>query len=116
MRGRRVLMAGVGIVVVAIAVAGVGRSLGWFGGSTGGCERGPHQEVAPPSAGDAPQGLAWDARGRMYAAELGEGRFDELNRIRPGGNYGWPVVEGVGNDRRFVDPIATWTTAEASPS
>jgi hypothetical protein len=28
-------MAGVGIVVVAVAVAGVGRSLGWFGGSTG---------------------------------------------------------------------------------
>jgi glucose/arabinose dehydrogenase len=63
-----------------------------------------------------PQGLAWDERGRMYAAELGEGRFDELNLIRPGGNYGWPVVEGTGNDRRFVDPIATWTTAEASPS
>src|SRR6266508_1306287 len=55
MRGRRVLMAGVGIVVVAVAIAGVGRSLGWFGGSTGGCERGPHQEVAPPSAGDAPE-------------------------------------------------------------
>jgi glucose/arabinose dehydrogenase len=63
-----------------------------------------------------PQGLAWDERGRMYAAELGEGRFDELNLIRPGGNYGWPVVEGTGDDRRFVDPIATWTTAEASPS
>jgi glucose/arabinose dehydrogenase len=26
-----------------------------------------------------PQELAWDERGHMYAAELGEGRFDELN-------------------------------------
>jgi len=55
MRGRRVLMAGVSVVVVAVAVAGVGRSLGWFGGSAVGCERGPHREVAPPSAGDAPE-------------------------------------------------------------
>jgi len=55
MRGRRVLMAGVVVVVLAVAVAGVGRSLGWFGGSAAGCEDGPHQEVAPPSAGDAPE-------------------------------------------------------------
>jgi glucose/arabinose dehydrogenase len=63
------------------------------------------------------QGLAWDAAGRMYASELGEGRCDELNRIEPGRNYGWPVVEGDGNDRRFTDPIATWCpTSVASPS
>jgi glucose/arabinose dehydrogenase len=27
------------------------------------------------------QGLAWDAGGRMYAAEFGQNRYDELNRI-----------------------------------
>jgi glucose/arabinose dehydrogenase len=62
------------------------------------------------------QGLAWDARGRMYASELGEDAYDELNLIRPGGNYGWPIVEGAGDDPRFVNPIATWTpTSIASP-
>jgi glucose/arabinose dehydrogenase len=62
------------------------------------------------------QGLAWDATGQLYAAEFGQNRYDELNRIEPGANCGWPVVEGTGHDARYVDPIATWTTADASPS
>jgi glucose/arabinose dehydrogenase len=62
------------------------------------------------------QGLAWDAEERMYATEFGQNRFDELNRIEPGKNYGWPEVEGGGGDRRFADPLATWRTDEASPS
>src|SRR6266576_6750104 len=36
------------------------------------------------------QGMAWDAAGRMYATELGQNRFDEINRIQKGHNYGWP--------------------------
>jgi glucose/arabinose dehydrogenase len=62
------------------------------------------------------QGLAWDADGQMYAAEFGQNRYDELNRIEAGANYGWPDAEGVSDDARFVDPIATWATNEASPS
>lgn len=62
------------------------------------------------------QGIAWTADGTMWASEFGQNTWDELNVIRPGGNYGWPVVEGDAGDARFVDPVAVWPTSEASPS
>lgn len=62
------------------------------------------------------QGLAWDKLGQLYATEFGQNTFDEVNRIEPGGNYGWPNVEGTGNDPQYINPIATFATSEASPS
>jgi len=62
------------------------------------------------------QGLAWDGAGRMYASELGQDRFDEVNRIEKGHNYGWPVIEGAGGRGRYTDPELTWAPSEASPS
>lgn len=62
------------------------------------------------------EGLAFDSRGRLWASEFGDKAADELNLIRPGGNYGWPVVEGRSDDPRFVAPVAVWPTTEASPS
>lgn len=62
------------------------------------------------------QGLTWDAQGRMWAAEFGQNTFDEVNQIVAGGNYGWPTVEGMGNNPAFRNPAVVWTTAEASPS
>ena len=42
---------------------------------------------------------------------------DELNIIEPGGNYGWPYVEGTGDEADgFIDPVQTWPTDAASPS
>ena len=63
-----------------------------------------------------PQGLAWDAGGRLWAAEFGQDTWDELNLIEPGANYGWPVHEGQAGAAGYVDPVLQWSTDEASPS
>ncbi len=67
-----------------------------------------------------PQGLAWDDDGTMYSSEFGQDTWDELNIIEPGGNYGWPEVEGISEDGvgddDFIDPVQQWRPDEASPS
>ncbi|GGZ66139.1 oxidoreductase [Streptomyces bluensis] len=62
------------------------------------------------------QGVAWDSKQRLWASEFGQKAWDELNQIKPGGNYGWPDVEGKEGRSGFVDPVAQWGVAEASPS
>ena len=62
------------------------------------------------------QGLAWDENGQLYASEFGQNTYDEVNRIVPGGNYGWSNVEGTGGEPTYIDPITTFATREASPS
>lgn len=42
-----------------------------------------------------PQGLAWSHDNyRLYASEHGNRGHDELNLIKAGENYGWPIVQG----------------------
>lgn len=62
------------------------------------------------------QGLAWDDKQRLFAAEFGQDTWDELNAIKPGDNYGWPEAEGKDGGSGFHDPLAQWSTDEASPS
>jgi glucose/arabinose dehydrogenase len=64
------------------------------------------------------QGLTWDADGTFWAAELGPDVDDEINRIEPGGDYGWPEVTGTPGDDRYEDaafvaqpPDASWSGA-----
>jgi glucose/arabinose dehydrogenase len=64
------------------------------------------------------QGLAWDSAGRLWETEFGQNRWDEINLIRPGANYGWPLVEGIGDTQggKFANPVVTWPVDQASPS
>ncbi|MEU6368141.1 PQQ-dependent sugar dehydrogenase [Streptomyces sp. NPDC046931] len=62
------------------------------------------------------QGLAWDGRQRLFAAEFGQNTWDELNAIKPGDNYGWPKAEGKSADPEYHNPLAQWHTDVASPS
>jgi glucose/arabinose dehydrogenase len=62
------------------------------------------------------QGMAWDAKGRMYASELGQQDLDEVNLIKAGQNYGWPECEGPCGNRKYVNPLVTWPVDQASPS
>jgi len=61
-----------------------------------------------------PQGLAWTPDGTLYAAEFGQNNLDEINRLQPGGNYGWPEVEGIEGRDGFVDPLAQQPVRNAS--
>jgi PQQ-dependent dehydrogenase (s-GDH family) len=48
------------------------------------------------------QGLVFGPRGRLYSSEQGPKSDDELNRLLPGGNYGWPRVAGYKDDSAYV--------------
>jgi glucose/arabinose dehydrogenase len=65
-----------------------------------------------------PQGLVQLPNGRIYSSEHGPSNDDEINKIEPGRNYGWPNVEGgcstptetafcAANNVR--EPLYTWT-------
>ena len=71
-----------------------------------------------------PQGLVVADDGAVYAHEHGPAGGDEINRIEPGANYGWPIATG-GRDysgaaispfERYpgtVDPLVEWTPSIA---
>jgi glucose/arabinose dehydrogenase len=63
------------------------------------------------------EGIAFDPRGGLWASEFGEKEADELNRIVPGANYGWPNVEGRDGGGGYKDPLAQWSpTSICSPA
>ncbi|WP_187363746.1 PQQ-dependent sugar dehydrogenase [Streptomyces piniterrae] len=63
-----------------------------------------------------PQGITWDAQGRLWEGELGDSKYDELNLIEPGRNYGWPKCEGNCSTDGMTNPKRQWPVKEASPS
>lgn len=55
-------------------------------------------------------GLAFHpATGTPFITENGPDRDDEINRLTPGGNYGWPLVLGQAAVPGFIDPLVTFT-------
>jgi glucose/arabinose dehydrogenase len=70
------------------------------------------------------QGMAFDGEGRLWAHEHGPRGGDEVNLVRPGRNYGWPVItfgreywgpsigEGTAKDG-MEQPALQWTPSIA---
>jgi glucose/arabinose dehydrogenase len=52
-----------------------------------------------------PQGLAWDEQGTLYSSEHGQIAHDEINKIEPGQNYGWPVIQGDETAEGMMRPL-----------
>ncbi len=71
------------------------------------------------------QGATLDAQGRLWTHEHGPQGGDELNLIRPGLNYGWPVItygenygggkigDGITAKDGMEQPVVQWTPSIA---
>jgi aldose sugar dehydrogenase len=58
------------------------------------------------------QGLAWHPlTGELYASEHGAEGNDEINLIKPGTNYGWPIEDC--NAQKFEKPVVCFNPAIA---
>lgn len=70
------------------------------------------------------QGLAWDSTGNLWATEHGrsglQSGLDELNLIKPGKNYGWPIIQGDEARASLTSPVIqsganeTWAPSGAA--
>lgn len=65
-----------------------------------------------------PFSMSMDARsGRIFANDVGEASYEEVNEILPGGNYGWPLIEGYREPHHsppanYVDPFYAYHHSE----
>lgn len=64
------------------------------------------------------QGLAMHPNGTLWMSEHGPATDDEFQQLIPGGNYGWPNVEGFCTtpseiqfcaDNDVIEPVIAWT-------
>jgi glucose/arabinose dehydrogenase len=61
-----------------------------------------------------PQGLDWHpVSGELWASEHGQTGNDEINRVRPGLNYGWPVIEADQTRAGMETPVLFFNPAVA---
>jgi glucose/arabinose dehydrogenase len=43
--------------------------------------------------------------GRIFVNDVGAHKYEEINDILPGANYGWPVAEGTSTDPTLTNPV-----------
>jgi glucose/arabinose dehydrogenase len=61
-----------------------------------------------------PQGFDWQpGTGRLYEDEHGETGNDEVNLLRRGANFGWPLLQGAQRRAGFVAPLRTYSPSIA---
>jgi aldose sugar dehydrogenase len=61
-----------------------------------------------------PQGLDWHpSTGDLWAVEHGNSGNDEVNAIRAGLNFGWPVIEGSATMTGMEPPVTSYSPAIA---
>ena len=61
-----------------------------------------------------PQGIDWHPMSSdLWATEHGQVGNDEINRIEPGANYGWPTIEGVETMAGMRTPVLFFTPSVA---
>ena len=48
--------------------------------------------------------MSFDRAGALWVQDPGENRWEEVNRVARGGNYGWPVAEGPSHTPGLDDP------------
>ena len=63
-----------------------------------------------------PQGITWDNDGNLWEVEHGQTATDEVNKITPGKNYGWPIIRGDEIKPGMENPVEhsgsiTWAPA-----
>ncbi|MGY6019258.1 PQQ-dependent sugar dehydrogenase [Streptomyces spinosirectus] len=63
-----------------------------------------------------PEGLAWDRNGNLWETEIGDQTWDELNLIKPGGNYGWPTCEGGCDKQGMNNPKVVFSPKWGVPA
>lgn len=73
-----------------------------------------------------PQGAALDGAGQLWINEHGARGGDEVNRVRPGANYGWPVIAygqnyngtdiGIGTEAPGMEQPVTYWDPSIAPS
>ncbi|HVZ67605.1 MAG TPA: PQQ-dependent sugar dehydrogenase [Patescibacteria group bacterium] len=62
-----------------------------------------------------PQGITWDNSGQLWETEHGRSiplsGLDEINKISPGLNYGWPIIQGDEKKEGMVTPVLNSTAS-----